>query len=158
MTTFIDSLPKIWLSIIMKEPIIIPKEEIEPTIRQTFKEIQESGENFEHYFRNENNIYLFRLVGESFIREYIDYIYDWKNFWYAFRASEDFIREAPIKIWYEIAYYQKLSEPFIEEFKNELDWDIISRRQVLSEDFCWKHKKDVNWACIRENQEWYKWY
>ena len=50
--------------------------------------------------------------------------------------SEDFIREYQDKVdWGYISEYQSLSEDFIREFKDRVAWDWISECQVLSEDF-----------------------
>jgi hypothetical protein len=38
---------------------------------------------------------------------------------------------------------QKLSEEFIKEFKNEVDWDFISKYQKLSEEFIKEFKNEV---------------
>lgn len=39
---------------------------------------------------------------------------------------------------------ENLSEAFIEEFQNEVDWDYISEYQVLSEDFMRKFKDKID--------------
>jgi len=47
--------------------------------------------------------------------------------------TEDFIREFKDKVdWWYISYYQELSEPFIREFKDKVDWWYISYYQKLS--------------------------
>lgn len=39
------------------------------------------------------------------------------------------------KDWVDLSQYQKLSENFIEKFKDKVDWFLISIYQKLSEDF-----------------------
>ena len=43
------------------------------------------------------------------------------------------------EVWKYIAYYQKLSEEFIEKHNDKLDCDFISQYQELSEEFRQKH-------------------
>ena len=45
--------------------------------------------------------------------------------------------------WIYISEHQKLSEPFIREFKGELDWLYISAYQTLSDDFIREFKDYV---------------
>jgi hypothetical protein len=52
------------------------------------------------------------------------------------KLSEDFIREIQDKVdWECISRQQKLSEEFIREFQNKVDWYYIRKYQKLSEDF-----------------------
>ena len=61
--------------------------------------------------------------------------YDWM-FYYNNILTEDFIREFQDKVdWEYISIYQNLSEDFIKEFQNKVNWRIISKYQKLSEDF-----------------------
>ena len=143
-------LPKYWMQDAFKIDL---KKKYEPQIRDSFKEMDEFDIIYQLNYHN--CVYVFRMVGESFIREYLHYIENWDNFWYAFRASEEFMRECPVKNWRLISKYQKLSEKFIEEFEDRVDWDEISEHQELSKQFCYKHKKDVNWASISATQDWY---
>ena len=54
------------------------------------------------------------------------------------------IREFHSKVyWYQISYYQKLSEDFIREFQSKVNWGYISRHQILSEDFIREFKSKV---------------
>ncbi len=44
------------------------------------------------------------------------------------KLSENFIREFKDKVnWYNISYSQKLSENFIREFKDNVNWNSISQ-------------------------------
>ena len=64
--------------------------------------------------------------------------------------SEDLLRQILLNPYYEygtpwyISQYQKLSQKFIEEFADKLDWDSISICQKLSEKFIQKHIDRVN--------------
>lgn len=155
MSINLKQLPNIWLKQLdLLHPDKI-KVKYEPLIREVFDKKLKNGEDISLQLNRKNCAYIFRMVTESFIREYWDYIYNWNDFWYAFKASKDFIRECPVKSWYYISKYQKLSERFIEEYEDRIDWDVISEHQTLSREFCLKHKKDVNWASIKATQEWY---
>jgi hypothetical protein len=45
--------------------------------------------------------------------------------------------------WYYISIYQKLSEPFIDKFKDKVDWYYISIFQKLSEEFIVKYQDKI---------------
>ena len=49
------------------------------------------------------------------------------------------------------SYKRLLSEEFIREFKDNVDWDMISNYQTLSEDFIREFKDNVNWLYISRN-------
>ena len=67
--------------------------------------------------------------------------------------SEDFIREFKDKVdWYYISKYQHLSEDFIREFKDMVNWECISTYQHLSEDFIREFKDKVDWGWISRYQ------
>jgi len=55
--------------------------------------------------------------------------------------------------WYNISQYQKLSEPFIEKYKDFVDWYYISKYQFLSELFIGKYCARVNWREIFISQK-----
>jgi len=70
------------------------------------------------------------------------------------KLSEDFIREFKDKLnWYRISRYQKLSEDFIREFKNKVNWCEISACQKLSPKFITEFKNEVDWAEISTYQK-----
>ena len=70
------------------------------------------------------------------------------------RLSEDFIREFQDKVeWNNISAYQKLSEDFIREFKDKLNRLCISKYQKLSEDFIREFKNKVHWIYISKYQK-----
>ena len=73
---------------------------------------------------------------------------------YRQKLSEDFIREFSDRIdWEYISYQQKLSENFIREFSNKVDWNGISYRQKLSEKFIREFSDKVDWKHISYRQK-----
>ena len=67
--------------------------------------------------------------------------------------TEDFIREFQDEVdWESISFYQLLSEDFIGEFQYQVDWQLISARQSLSEDFIRKFADKVDWYCVSRYQ------
>ena len=67
------------------------------------------------------------------------------------KLTEDFIREYQDSVdWTLISTHQKLSEPFIREFKDKLGWWCISRFQTLSEDFMKEFCNEIFWGNISE--------
>ena len=54
--------------------------------------------------------------------------------------------------WIEISRHKGLTEDFIREFKNEVNWNFISCCQHLSEDFIREFQYEVNWTYITMNQ------
>ena len=63
--------------------------------------------------------------------------------------SEPFIEKYKDKVdWTYISMYQKLSESFIEKYKDKVDWTYISIYQKLSEEFIEKYQNKVYWAYI----------
>ena len=63
--------------------------------------------------------------------------------------SEDFIREFKDKVdWDCISIYQKLSENFIREIQDRVVWRCISIYQKLSEDFMREFQDRVDWYFI----------
>ena len=74
---------------------------------------------------------------------------DWKSVSKHEGLTEDFIREFADKVnWYFISFCQYLSEDFIREFKDKVDWYWISRYQRLSEDFIREFADKVDWDWI----------
>jgi len=67
--------------------------------------------------------------------------------------SEDFMREFRDRIdWNCISAYQKLSEFFIKEFQDKLNWDWISIYQKLSEEFMREFQNKGDWYFISKYQ------
>ena len=68
--------------------------------------------------------------------------------------SEDFIREFQDKVnWNLISHYQKLSEDFIREFQDKVSWGTISYSQTLSADFIREFQDKMNWESISKYQK-----
>ena len=68
--------------------------------------------------------------------------------------SEEFIRENSNKLdWYCISIYQFLSEQLIIENSNLVDWFLIARYQKLSEEFIIKHFEKLNLDRISKFQK-----
>lgn len=80
--------------------------------------------------------------------------YDFKNNIYELDALENIAttNELSKDEWCEISSYQKLSEDFIEKYKDKVDWCHISYRQKLSENFIAKYKDKVDWNGISSMQ------
>ena len=79
--------------------------------------------------------------------EYYNPTFDWNDwkFYLHNKLSENFIREFQNKVnWDEVSRCQKLSEDFIREFKNKVNWVCISIYQKLSKDFKKEFKKELN--------------
>ena len=55
--------------------------------------------------------------------------------------------------WHDQEFYSNniLSEDFIREFKDKVDWMLISKSQTLSEDFIIEFKDKVDWWYISIN-------
>ena len=47
---------------------------------------------------------------------------------------------------------QKLSEDFIQEFKDNVYWDLISKHQKLSENFIRTFQDKIDWSKLLHNQ------
>ena len=79
---------------------------------------------------------------------------DWFDISYYQKLSEDFIREFQNKVnWICISANQKLSENFIREFKDQVNWINVSDYQKLSEDFIREFKNKVNWSNVSYSQK-----
>ena len=78
---------------------------------------------------------------------------DWRDV-YQRPLTEDFIREFKDKVdWYYISVYQNLSEDFIREFQDKVNWNAISEYQRLSEAFIREFQDKVNWSSISARQK-----
>jgi hypothetical protein len=76
--------------------------------------------------------------------------YDWEFISIDQKLSEKFIEKYKNKIdWGLISMYQKLSQAFIEKYSHKLNWDNISFFQRrISLNFIEKHSEKVNWIYI----------
>lgn len=94
-----------------------------------------------------HNLNILYAASEEIIEEFKDYIRDW-NMVFAEERSMDFIRKYSDKIsrvgWKCISEYDNLTEEFIEEFADKLDWTILltNRYSDISIDFIKKYVKD----------------
>jgi hypothetical protein len=63
--------------------------------------------------------------------------------------SEDFIREFQDKVdWKMVSMHSKLSEDFLREFSEKVEWFFLSYDQILSENFIREFKNRVHWSFI----------
>ena len=77
----------------------------------------------------------------------------WKSVSIHKDLTEDFIREFADKVdWGWISMYQYLSEDFIKESQHLVDWSAISTYQHLSEDFIREFVYKVDWDNISASQ------
>ena len=61
---------------------------------------------------------------------------DWSFLCHSKDISEEFIREFQDEVnWKHIYRYQKLSEDFIREFKNKIDLKIVLDRKIITQEF-----------------------
>lgn len=79
---------------------------------------------------------------------------DWNEIHNKFVLSEDFIREFQDHLDWKLISKQEdeLSEDFIREFQHRVDWREISKHQDLSEDFIRDFEDDVDWREISKHQ------
>ena len=78
--------------------------------------------------------------------KYYDPAFDWNDYTFYLdnNLSEDFIREFQDKVdWLYISKFQTLSEDFIREFKDKVWWRNIFVEQKLSEDFILEFKDEA---------------
>ena len=69
------------------------------------------------------------------------------------QLSNEFVKEFADELdWGSISEYQKLSESFIEKYADRVDWDWISAVQTLSEAFIEKYSDKVDWKTISRSQ------
>ena len=72
--------------------------------------------------------------------------FDWFDIACNHNLSEGFIREFKDKLdWEFVSEYQFLSEDFIREFQNKLDWYHLSKKQKLSDSFLLEFQNKIVW-------------
>ena len=99
------------------------------------------------------NIYLCKKCRSHGIGLFVSDYLNWDDISKYQRLTEPFIEKYKDKVnWWVISKYQKLSESFVEKYKDELNWDHISRYQKLSEQFMEKYKRYVIWDCVSRYQ------
>lgn len=90
------------------------------------------------------------IFDESLVREFWDRILNFRKVFMNKQFSEDFLREMLVpktrfhNRWEWMELTQELSEKFIEEFKDEWNWDHIFMYQKLSKDFIRRHKEMIS--------------
>jgi hypothetical protein len=80
--------------------------------------------------------------------------YDWNNISQYQKLSEDFIQEFKdcFKYYFSVSIYL-LKEDFIKEFQNKVAWRFISQYQKLPENFIREFQDKVYWEYIRLNKD-----
>lgn len=79
--------------------------------------------------------------------------FDWKYISWSQKLSESFIEKYKDKVdWVWISKYQKLSESFIGRYQDRVDWVCVSKYQYLSEKFIEKYRNKINWDLVSEYQ------
>ena len=68
-----------------------------------------------------------------------------KDIRYKFEEYEDFINR--------VCENAELSEKFMDDFSEILNWNLIVANQNLSKEFIEKHQKDVDWLFVSDNIE-----
>lgn len=123
------------------------------------EDIERIRNNFDSFKFYNSNLFEDYIVPEDFIRElyekssnddcwgdHFDYIALNQN------ISEDFIREFQDKLdWRFISSWQILSESFIEEFSHKIHWKRISGKQKLSKEFIIKNIDLLNLIRLIDN-------
>ena len=70
------------------------------------------------------------------------------------KLSEEFIDKYKDKVdWFWVSKYQTLSEKFIEKHSDKIDWFWVSKYQTLSEGFIEKYKDKIDWFYISQYQK-----
>lgn len=78
---------------------------------------------------------------------------DWNWIIYRFRLSEQFIEKYKNKLnWYYLVYYQKLSDGFIKKYSMSINWNALSQGQILSVDSMYKWKSFLNLENVARHQ------
>ena len=78
---------------------------------------------------------------------------NWERLSLCESLTEDFIQEFKDKVdWFSISRYPHLSEDFIRKFADKVDWYYISAYQSLSEDFIREFQDRVAWDWVVKYQ------
>lgn len=95
---------------------------------------------------------------QKFVEEFRDVI-PLSTVIYKVKMTEDFIRRYRIELekyysfWSSICETQDLSEEFIEEFADKVNWKVISYRQKLSRRMIEKYADKLDWKYMIANQK-----
>lgn len=104
-------------------------------------------------------VYMYEELTDEFIEKthrYLEYDTNWEKWCFIFEynivSSEEFLRkyssEYNKEVWSVISAYQDLSEDFMCEFKDYLDWYEISQNQQFSEEFAIRFKLLLEWDVV----------
>lgn len=94
----------------------------------------------------------YRHLSMNFINKHIDKI----HFAYIYNhvLSEDFIEQYQDRVnWSDISQFQKLSESFIEKHQDKVNWSYISQFQILSETFIEKYSHKLSLYFVIRSQK-----
>jgi len=123
----------------------IVKENISPIIPYIIKiTLYKDVNNFAQTIKDKWNLNV------DIIEKEINKKYDFKSqkFYYQ-PLSEDFMRENADELnWKNISQFQSLSESFMREFINRIDGTLISQYQILSESFIEEFQDKLYWPNI----------
>jgi hypothetical protein len=102
------------------------------------------------YYNNPPLPFFKTLVVEEFnVRDNLSYLHEEEYE----QMSEDFIRELKDKMdWESVSICAKLSENCIREFQKELHWKMMSQHQNLSESFIREFQNKVDWVKVSKHQ------
>jgi len=128
-----------------------------------FIELVRNNGNYTDYFQekidNKEPLYLDILyfsdnLSDEFFYKFKDYIKDWKSVSIFKKLSEKFMIDFSDKLDFEkISFHQNLSESFIEKFSDRLNWLSLSVTQKLSESFIVKYQDLIDWESISYKQK-----
>lgn len=104
-----------------------------------------------------NRYFNYHVPTEKFIEEFKDVV-PWSYVPGRVKMSENFIRRHRLEMekyyafWTNICEHQDLSEEFIEEFAEKVDWKAVSYKQKLSKEMMHKYADKLEWRYIISNQ------
>lgn len=110
-----------------------------------------------HFDRLYQHMIIYQDLSEDFITKNNTFVVHGNRSHYEYlilnyqNVSEKFIRlnHPPGSLsFYGMWFRQKLSEQFLEDYINEVNWAFVSRYQDLSEAFIEKYSKNVKWGSI----------
>ena len=95
-------------------------------------------------------------VSEEFLRYYIENRYiAGPNWWPVYRQklSEQFMRDFRDRIdWMSICICQNLTESFMREMKDYVKWNYAAENQKMSKDFIIEFHDRINYYCLIKNR------
>jgi hypothetical protein len=95
-------------------------------------------------------------VSEEFLRHYIENGYiSGPNWWPVYRQklSEQFMRDFRDRVdWMSISICQDLTESFMREMKDDVLWNYAAENQKMSKDFIIEFHDRINYYCLIKNK------